>query len=73
MAQQIDTNILKQAEASTSLAKDMLTVAIEQSAANQTLCEEALKSAATEITQAQTAISQVQTALQSAEQAKKSK
>lgn len=35
MAQQIDTNLLKKAEASASIAKDMIAQAIEQSAANR--------------------------------------
>lgn len=52
MAQQVDTNALKKAEASASIAKDMVTQAIEQSASNQTLCEEALKQASTEFAQA---------------------
>jgi len=72
MAQQIDTNSLKKAEAVTSIAKDLITQAIEQSASNQILCEEALKQAANEIKQAQTMISQVQSAFQTdkAEQSK---
>ncbi|MDQ0216047.1 23S rRNA G2445 N2-methylase RlmL [Oikeobacillus pervagus] len=41
MANQIDTNKLKQAEAVTSIVKDMITSAIEQSAANTTLASEA--------------------------------
>lgn len=65
MTQQTDTNKLKQAEATTSLAKDMITQAIEQYAANSTLAEEALKQASNEITQAQSMISQVQSAIQS--------
>lgn len=61
----IDTNILKKAEAATSLAKDSITQAIEQSAANTVLASEALKQAAAEIAQAQTCVSQVQSALES--------
>lgn len=64
MVNQIDTNKLKVAEASVSLAKDAITSAIEQSAANQILAQEALKQAANEIAQAQTNISQVQSELQ---------
>ncbi|MFD0618367.1 hypothetical protein ACFQZR_12930 [Paenibacillus sp. GCM10027629] len=64
MAQQIDTNSLKKAEAVTSIAKDLIAQAIEQSASNQILCEEALKQAANEIKQAQTMISQVQSTFQ---------
>lgn len=65
--QQVDTNVLKKAEAAVSLAKDSITQAIEQSAANQILCEEALKQASNEIAQAQTMVSQVQSALQTAQ------
>lgn len=65
MTQQVDTNMLKRAEAATSIAKDMIASAIEQSAANPTLCEESLKQAANEIAQAQTAISHVQSSMQS--------
>jgi len=64
MGNQIDVNKLKQAEAASSLAKDSITQAIEQSAANTILAQEALKQAATEIAQAQTCISQVQSELQ---------
>ncbi|WP_152391943.1 hypothetical protein [Paenibacillus guangzhouensis] len=72
MAQQIDTNSLKRAEAVTSIAKDLITQAIEQSSSNQILCEEALKQASNEIKQAQTMISQVQSTFQTdkAQQAK---
>ncbi|MNP72734.1 hypothetical protein D3C76_1693430 [compost metagenome] len=66
---QVDTNSLKKAEASTTIAKDMITQAIEQSASNQTLCEEALKQASNEITQAQSMVKQVQSSLQAAAQA----
>ncbi|MEW9701835.1 hypothetical protein [Paenibacillus sp. SI8] len=68
MAQQIDPNQLKKAEAATTLAKSLISQAIEQSAANPTLCEEALKQASTEIAQAQTMISQVQSTLQASSQ-----
>lgn len=61
---QIDTNKLKQAEAASSLAKDAITQAIEQSSANAVLAGEALKQASNEIAQAQTLISQVQSQLQ---------
>ncbi|MEF3303734.1 hypothetical protein [Paenibacillus sp. GYB003] len=61
---QIDGNTLKKAEVAVSLAKDMITQAIEQSTANPMLSEEALKQAANEIAQAQTVISQVQSAYQ---------
>jgi hypothetical protein len=61
----IDTKKLKTAEAAVSLAKDSITSAIEQSAANTTLVSEALKQAATEIAQAQTCVSQVQSELES--------
>ncbi|BAU28693.1 hypothetical protein DFP93_10572 [Aneurinibacillus soli] len=64
MTQQIDTNQLKKAEASVTLAKNLITQAIEQSSANQLVAEEALKQAATEIAQAQTSVSQVQSAVQ---------
>jgi ribosomal protein L17 len=60
MANQIDTNKLKQAEAASSIVKDMITSAIEQSAANTTLASEALKQASNEVAQIQTLISQVQ-------------
>ncbi|WP_251552028.1 hypothetical protein [Neobacillus muris] len=46
------------------LVKDMITSAIEQSAANTTLASEALKQASTEVAQVQTLISQVQSQLQ---------
>lgn len=49
MANQIDTNKLKQAEAASSIVKDMITSAIEQSAANTTLASEALKQASNEV------------------------
>lgn len=64
MTNQIDTNKLKQAEAASSIAKDMITSAIEQSAANTTLALESLKQASAEVAQAQTLISQVQSQLQ---------
>ncbi|MGD8191290.1 hypothetical protein ACQCN2_15025 [Brevibacillus ginsengisoli] len=74
MTQQIDANKLKQAEVAATLAKTMITQAIEQSAANPTLAEEALKQASTEIAQAQTMVSQVhstmQTQAQSSQQSK---
>ncbi|HWO78404.1 MAG TPA: hypothetical protein VNM69_21275 [Bacillus sp. (in: firmicutes)] len=61
---QIDTNKLKQAEAASAIVKDMITSAIEQSAANPTLCAEALKTASNEVTQIQTLINDVQSQLQ---------
>ncbi|MDM5155920.1 hypothetical protein QUF88_19610 [Bacillus sp. DX1.1] len=64
MPQQIDINQLKKAQAAVSLSKGLITQAIEQSAADQVLCEEALKQASTEIAQAQTFVSQVQSSLQ---------
>lgn len=64
---QVDTNTLKKAEATVTIAKDMITQAIETSASNQTLCEEALKQASNEITQAQSMVKQVQSSLQSAQ------
>lgn len=66
---QIDANTLKKTEVATSLAKDMITQAIEQSAANPMLCQEALKQASNEIAQAQTAISQYQSSVQTNQQA----
>jgi len=45
----------------------MLTSAIEQSAANPTLCEEALKQAANEIAQAQTIVNQLQSSIQTSQ------
>lgn len=66
--QQIDANTLKKAEAAASLAKEMITQAIQQSAANPMVSEEAIKQAANEIAQAQTAISQVQSAIQTSQQ-----
>jgi hypothetical protein len=68
MPAQINTDQLKKAEASATLAKNMITQAIEQSAANPQLAEEALKQASQEIAQAQTMISQVQSALQTQSQ-----
>lgn len=68
MTNQINTDQLKKAEASAALAKNLITQAIEQSAANPQLCEEALKQASTEIAQAQTAVSQVQSAFQAQQQ-----
>lgn len=62
--QQIDTNKLKQAEASTTLAKSMITQAIEQSSANPLLAEEALKQASSEIAQVQTIVSQIHSTMQ---------
>ncbi|RRJ64566.1 hypothetical protein EHV15_17775 [Paenibacillus oralis] len=70
---QVDTNTLKKAEAAASIAKDLIVQAIEQSAANQTLCEEALKQASTEIAQAQTMVSQVQSSIQTAQAQQQSK
>ncbi len=64
MPTQINTDSLKKAEASTTLAKSMITQAIEQSAANPQLAEEALKQASQEIAQAQTMVSQVQSTIQ---------
>lgn len=69
---QVDVNKLKQAEAVSSLAKDSITQAIEQSAANTVLCAEALKQASNEIAQAQTLISQVQSQLQTQQQQQQS-
>lgn len=68
MPSQINTDSLKKAEVSATLAKTMITQAIEQSAANPQLAEEALKTASTEIAQAQTMISQVQSTIQSQQQ-----
>lgn len=68
MAQHIDTNQLKKAEASATLAKSLIGQAIEQSAANTLLCEEALKQASAEIAQTQTMISQVQSSMQASSQ-----
>lgn len=73
MTQQVDTNTLKKAEASATIAKDMITQAIEQSASNQTLCEEALKQASNEITQAQSMVKQVQSSFQQAAQSQQAK
>lgn len=64
MPQQINTEQLKQAEASVTLAKEMITQAIQQSAINEQVAQEALKQCANEIAQAQTTISQVQSSLQ---------
>ncbi|MBB6446687.1 hypothetical protein [Bacillus benzoevorans] len=64
MTPQIDTNQLKRAEAAMALGKGLITTAIQQSAADQLQCEEALKQASAEIAQAQTLISQVQSSLQ---------
>ncbi|WP_134684910.1 hypothetical protein [Brevibacillus migulae] len=64
MSQQIDVDKLKRAEAASSLAKDMITQAIEQSAANQILAQEALKQASNEISQTQKLISDVQSQFQ---------
>lgn len=68
MAPQIDTNQLKRAEAAMALGKGLITTAIQQSAADQLQCEEALKQASAEIAQAQTLISQVQSSLQTQKQ-----
>ncbi|MGG1658386.1 hypothetical protein [Brevibacillus sp. NRS-1366] len=64
MPSQINTDSLKKAEVSATLAKSMITQAIEQSAANPQLAEEALKQASQEIAQAQTMVSQVQSSIQ---------
>jgi hypothetical protein len=64
MAPQVDANQLKKAEAAMALGKGLITTAIQQSAADQLQCEEALKQASAEIAQAQTLISQVQSSLQ---------
>lgn len=68
MPQPIDTDQLKKAAAAVSLSKGLITQAIEQSAADQLQCEEALKQASTEIAQAQTLVSQVQSSLQASQQ-----
>ncbi|GEC92561.1 MULTISPECIES: hypothetical protein [Brevibacillus] len=73
MPSPINTDSLKKAEVSTTLAKNMITQAIEQSAANPQLAEEALKQASQEIAQAQTMVSQVQSTLQTQAQAQQSK
>ena len=62
--QQVDTNQLKKAEAAASLSKELITQAIEQSAANPDQAEEALKQASSEIAQAQTMVSQSQSTMQ---------
>ncbi|KQL45722.1 hypothetical protein AN963_11755 [Brevibacillus choshinensis] len=64
MPSQINTDSLKKAEVSTELAKSMISQAIQQSAANPQLAEEALKQASQEIAQAQTMVSQVQSTIQ---------
>ena len=64
MPSPINTDSLKKAEASAELAKSMINQAIQQSAANPQLAEEALKQASSEIAQAQTVVSQVQSAIQ---------
>ena len=64
MTPQIDTNQLKKAEAALAIGKGLVSTAIQQSAADQLQCEEALKQAAAEIAQAQTYVSQAQSALQ---------
>ncbi len=64
MLQQVDTNQLKKAEASVALSKELINQAIQQSAADQLQCGEALKQAAAEIAQAQTIVSQAQSSLQ---------
>lgn len=68
MAQQIDPNLLKKAEVSATLAKSLISQAIEQSAADPLLCEEVLKQASAEVAQAQTMISQVQSSIQTSSQ-----
>ncbi|WP_103106596.1 hypothetical protein [Brevibacillus reuszeri] len=68
MPSQINTDSLKKAEVSATLAKSMITQAIEQSAANPQLAEEALKTASQEIAQAQTMVSQVQSTIQTQQQ-----
>ncbi|MGG3886730.1 hypothetical protein [Brevibacillus panacihumi] len=73
MPSQINTDSLKKAEVSATLAKTMITQAIEQSAANPQLAEEALKAASTEIAQAQTMISQVQSTIQTQQQQQQQK
>ncbi|MBW5470275.1 hypothetical protein GPJ61_20835 [Brevibacillus formosus] len=72
MPSPINTDSLKKAEVSTTLAKNMITQAIEQSAANPQLAEEALKQASQEIAQAQTMVSQVQSTLQTQAKAQQS-
>ncbi|HBZ80856.1 MULTISPECIES: hypothetical protein [Brevibacillus] len=72
MPSQINTDSLKKAEVATTLAKNMITQAIEQSAANPQLAEEALKQASQEIAQAQTMVSQVQSTLQTQAQSQQS-
>ncbi|GED57564.1 hypothetical protein ABE237_24245 [Brevibacillus formosus] len=72
MPSQINTDSLKKAEVATTLAKNMITQAIEQSAANPQLAEEALKQASQEIAQAQTMVSQVQSTLQTQAKAQQS-
>jgi hypothetical protein len=64
MAQQMDINTLKKAEAAAAVAKEMITQAITQSAANTMQAEEALRQASNEIAQVQMMVSQVQSAMQ---------
>lgn len=64
MSNQMNTDQLKKAEVCATLAKSLITQAIEQSSANPQLAEEALKQAAEEIAQAQTMVSQVQSGFQ---------
>lgn len=64
MPKKINADQLKKAEVSTTLAKNLITQAIEQSAANPQLAEEALKQASEEIAMAQTAVSQAQSSSQ---------
>jgi hypothetical protein len=57
---QMTTDSLKKAEASATLAKELITQAMKECVSNQTVAEEALKQASSEIMQCQTTITQIQ-------------
>jgi hypothetical protein len=63
--QQIDTNQLSQAKANINISVGLLTQAIEKSASDQKMAQEAVKQAAYELSQAQSSIIQSQNATSS--------
>jgi hypothetical protein len=62
--QQLPTDQLKKAEASATLAKELIKQAMQECVSNQQVAEEALKQASTEVGQCQTMLSQAQSLFQ---------
>jgi len=62
--QSMNTEQLKQAEACATMAKKLISQAMQECISNQAVAQEALKQAATEVAQCQTMISQIQSSFQ---------